>query len=114
MSHQTLELADREETTRTVKSVIKSLYYPRKATKGGWSKVLEYSPRVLAVAKEQVLWTGRGQLVLDRLNWINRARPCLGESERLEHQRVVVNLAIHADWAGTNSKMGALGNECAI
>jgi hypothetical protein len=50
---------------------------------------------MLAVTKEKMLKAGRDHLVLDRFPCVIRSFACLGKSEGLEGQRILVNLFIH-------------------
>jgi len=69
---------------------------------------------MLAVTKWKVIHAGRDHLVLDRFPGVIRSFARLGKSERLEGQRIFVNLLIQMDRTGNSSNMVTLWDERAV
>ena len=63
---------------------------------------------MLAMTKVKVVQAGRDHLILSR---ISRAFWCLCKPERLEGQRIFVNVLIHMNRTSGSSNMSTLGDE---
>lgn len=118
MSHQALELGDREESTRTVEVSVhhftEDFHEGRMDVPRTGARERGYSPRMPAVTPEEVLRAGCHHLVLDRILFVVSSFACLGESEGLEGRWILVYLLVHMDRKSGNTDMGTLGDERAV
>src|SRR5258706_3415800 len=74
----------------------------------------KHSTCMPAMTKEKMFKAGCDQLVLQRFPCAIRSFACLGKSEGLESQRILINLVIHVNRTSNSSDVGTLGNECAV